>query len=457
MKQARVALLVRAGAMLLAASSFWGCGSSTESEDATKEDVIVRGPEWNETSHGKLAVPDTAGAFPTSSRRTMILSFSDTAWKNIVNSVKLACGEDGSSASCTGSGLDAYDAVSDWHEASIVTDGKVWAHVGIRLRSNSELANAWKDKTRYRFPFRITMDKWEDKYVSIDNQRFYGFQKLSLANLAEDSTQLRHQVASYVYRANGIPAFRSTLVKLRVAYGAGANDTLELGVYSLREMLDGPMLSRWFSGNDGNLYEPTSWLAAADVNNTQAFASGDNDKTYADVLGFMKALHASNRTTDRGAWRTGLESVFDVNGFINWLALSTVLGDRGSYGYSNENYALYADQGKLRWMALDADETLPTGNALYRGPWHQKEIDENGASLIDFMLSDPVYCESYKTKLGGYVASVLESGALTARVGALSSQLLPGSTIADKLKAYADIRKTAIGKDSIDAHSCGSN
>lgn len=426
---------------LLAAGALSGCGSSTESDPETP--AVVRGPEWVESTHGKLEDPDTTGAFPISARRTIVLSFQGKTWDTILANMTTACGVNGTSASCTGSGLDLFASVSAWHEADLLTDGQKWASVGIRLRSNSELADAWKAKTN-RFPFRITTDKWENERPSIDNQRFYGFQKLSLNSLADDSSMLRHQVSSAVYRSHGVPAFRSTLVNLKVAHGSGINDTLDLGIYSLREQIDGPMLSRWFSGNDGNLYEPSSMLAASDATNSAAFSGDGNDKTYTDVFAFMAALHNPDRTTAPASWRTRLQGTFDVTGFVNWLALSTVLGDRGGYGNENDNYALYADGGKLRWMALDLDQTIPTGvNGPVRSVWHQDEIAA-GASLIKHVLADSVLCEQYRGKVASYATTELGEGRLAVRVSAVASQLLPGSTSAAKLEAYATVRKPAI-------------
>lgn len=451
---ARSLALLPALLAFLAAGAFSGCGSSTES-DPDDEPKVVRGPEWRESTHGKLDVPDTAGAFPLSARRSLLISFQDKTWDTILAAMTNACGPNGTSASCTGSGLDLFESVSAWHEADLLADGVKWASVGIRLRSNSELANAWKAKTN-RFPLRITTDKWEKEHPSIDNQRFYGFQKLSLNSLADDSTMLRHQVSSAVYRSHGVPAFRSTLVNLRVAHGPGIADTLDLGIYSLREQIDGPMLSRWFSGNDGNLYEPNSMLASADATNAAAFVGDDNDKTYADVFAFMGALHASDRTTAPASWRARLQGTFDATGFVNWLAISTVLGDRGSYGNENDNYALYADGGTLRWMALDLDKTLPTGvNGPLRSIWHQDEVAA-GASLITHVLADSVLCEQYRSKVATYATTELADGRLAARVSALATQLLPGSTAAVKLEAYATVRKAAIDT-SLSNNACPRN
>lgn len=432
--------------LLLAAGLLCCCGSSTEAEEKGPT-TVARGSEWVESSHGKVA-PDTASAFPAS-RRTLTISVSDATWNSMVASLAEACGGSGASSTCTGSSLDDFDSVSAWRTADLLADGQKWSSVGIKLPSNGDLADAWKADSR-RFPFRITMDKWEKEIPSIDNQRFYGFQKLSLENLEGDSTGLRHQVAGSMYRAQGVPALRSTLVSLKLTHGS---TTIDLGLYFLREMIDGPMLSRWFSGNDGNLYEPASTLASFAKTD---FDEGGNDGTFADAIAFVGALNASNRTTAPDAWRTALGQTFDVDGFVSWLAVSTVLGDEGSYGKDAENYALYADGGKLRWMALAADKTF---KGTSRGVWHV------GASptwpLIANVLADSVLCESYKAKVGALVASTgpMSPANLAAVINSAASPSLSGlgdaASRPAKLLAFASARKGVVDT-SLANHACPS-
>lgn len=425
------------GAALLA-----GCGSSTEvSGDDAKN---ARGSEWVESSHGKVD-PDTSKAFPAS-RRNLTIALPDSAWTAIVDHLKQACG---ATTGCSGSILDGFPDVSAWHAADLYADGQKWASVGLRLPSNGEVADAW-DAGGYRFPFRITTDKWEKEVPSIKNQRFYGFQKLSLNNLAGDSSGVKHQIAGALYRSRGVPAYRSSLVSLKLAHG---RDTLDLGLYSLREMIDGPMLKRWFTGNDGNLYEPNSTLSSflpAD------FSDGDNDGTYTDAKLFVLALNAANRTTDRKTWRDNLAASFDVDGFLSWLAVSTAVGDKGSYGSEADNYALYADAGKLHWMALDIDDAFPSGNGLSKGVWH------TGAAgtwpLIADLLADSAYCEAYKAKLAPLVAASgpLAAANLTATIDAVAAGSLAGldpTARTAKLLTFAE-QRAGVVDTSLSHHAC---
>lgn len=435
---------LRPGLLLLASSFLWSCGSSTEVED--KDDkTVARGPEWAESSHSKVP-PDTAAAFPAS-RRILTISVTDATWNSMIASLAEACGGSGPSATCTGSSLDDHDSVSAWRVADLLADGKKWASIGIKLPSNGEVADAWKAGGN-RFPFRITMDKWEKEIPAIDNQRFYGFQKLSLENLENDSTGLRHQVAGAIYRAQGVPALRSALVTLKLTHGS---TTLDLGLYSLREMIDGPFLSRWFSDNDGNLYEPASTLSSFAPGD---FDEGDHDGTFTDASAFVGALNASNRTTAPDAWRDALGRTFDLDGFVNWLAVSTALGDRGSYGEEPDNFALYANGGKLHWMALHLDEAIKGST---RGIWHP------GASatwpLIANILRDSVLCESYRAKVAKLVgpAGPLDPTTLAATVDAVARTALSGLSDADlrptKLLNFAATRKGVVDT-SLANHTC---
>lgn len=436
---------LRTGSFLLVASLFWSCGASTEVEN--EDDAVARGPEWSEPSHGKVE-PDTTAAFPAS-RRILTISVSDATWNAMIASLAEACGGSGAAATCTGSSLDDYDSVSAWRVADLLADGKKWTSVGIRLPSNGEVADAWKAGGN-RFPFRITMDKWEKEVPAIDNQRFYGFQKLSLENLDGDSSGLRHQIAGALYRAQGVPAQRSALVTLKLVHGTS---TLDLGLYSLREMIDGPMLSRWFSDNDGNLYEPASTLSSFVAGD---FDEGDHDGTFSDAIAFVSALNASNRTSSPDTWRNTLKQTFDVDGFVSWLAVSTVLGDGGSYGAEAENYALYANGGKLRWMALALDETFKGST---HGIWHP------GASatwpLIANVLGDSVLCESYKSKVGALVSSTgpLDPTNLESTIRSIAGTSLSGlddaSTRPSKLLTFASVRKGVVDT-SLANHTCPS-
>ncbi|HNY32161.1 MAG TPA: CotH kinase family protein [Fibrobacteria bacterium] len=425
---------------------FWGCGESTNvpEEEKTSKPDVDRGSEWVESSHGERP-SDTTGAFPPAIR-SMVIAMPDSTWTNMTQALHKVCGAMGGNGVCTGSQLDASPAVSAWRKGNLLADGQVWASVGFRFRSNSDLAETWTKGTN-RYPFRLTMDKWEDDVPSIKNQRFYGFKKLTLTSLAGDSSALRHQVASAIYRSQGVPALQGAVVDLKLARGS---DTLDLGLYALREVPDGPILSRWFADGSGNQYEPSSTLGTYVKGE---FSEGENDGSHTDVIAFLAALNSNERTTNPDAWRNSLRKVFDVDGFVRWMAVSQALGDNGSYGRESGNYGLYGLKGTVHWMALDLDKTFPAGGSRTRGVWYPGTA--GSWPLVEKILADSTLCEEYSRQLR---AMVTTGDGSTERLGAFIRRFANSTNPAaePRLASLFDFaaKRPGVVDSSLAAHPC---
>ena len=88
---------------------------------------------------------------------------------------------------------------------------------------------------------------------------------------------------------------------------------------------------------------------------------------YSDVLAFYNILHSSIRNSYVEQWKSNLESVFDVDHFMKWLATNTVIQNWDSYGIIGHNYYLYNDPytNKIVWIPWDNNEAL---TAMEREP-----------------------------------------------------------------------------------------
>src|SRR5690606_28775359 len=101
------------------------------------------------------------------------------------------------------------------------------------------------------------------------------------------------------------------------------------GLYTAVEVVDDTVIQTQFEDDSGNVYKPEGTGAT--------FAEGSFDEAsfdketnqdeadFSDILALFEALHASTRETDPAAWRSGLEAVFDVDGFLRWLAVNMVV------------------------------------------------------------------------------------------------------------------------------------
>ncbi len=270
-------------------------------------------------------------------------------------------------------------------------EGKTWWYVGIRYKGNSSLLSTWQSGIG-KLPLRLDFDQFEDEYPETRNQRFYGFQDLSLASNWSDPSLLREKIGHDIFRDAGVPAPRTSFYRVYVDFGDGPT---YFGLYTMTEIPDTPLLTRYWGDDSGNLYKPTSdWVAF----NEAAFDKETNksDSDWADVQSAIAALHADR--SDPETWRAGLESVFNVDGFLRWLAVNTLIVNWDSYGRMAHNYYLYANHGdstRLNWIPWDLN--LAMSSTLTFGAAPSLELDDvgDGWPLISYLLDDPVYWSTY--------------------------------------------------------------
>jgi hypothetical protein len=283
-----------------------------------------------------------------------------------------------------------------WVPCTVEFEGLTWRYVGIRYKGQSTLRSTWSMGIG-KLPFRLDFDEFEDRYPEIDNQRFFGFKKLSLANNSHDPSLLREKVAHDIFREAGVPAPRTAFYRVYVDFGEGPT---YFGLYTMTEVPDDPMLEAQFGNDGGNLYKPTGPGATWVSFDEESFEkeSNEDEEDWSDVEAAVAALHADG--SDPAEWGAGLEAVFNVDGFLRWLAVNTVIQNWDTYGNMAQNYYLYgdpADEGRLHWIPWDNNEALKSGN---EGSLHRAlslELSEVGDRwpLIRYLMDDPVYRAIY--------------------------------------------------------------
>lgn len=303
----------------------------------------------------------------------------------------------------------------EWVEAIIEFQGNTWTHVGVRYKGNSSLTSGW-NSGQSKLPIKLDFDEFEDEYPEIDDQRFYGFKQLSLANGFSDDSFLRDAATSEILAEAGLPVAETAFYEVVLDYGEGP---VSLGLYTVIEVVDDTVVDRVFGSDDGNIYEadgPAATFAASTVAQIESSFEKENnedDADWSDIEALFDMLHADERTTDPATWRAGLETIFDVDGFLEWLAISAVIEHWDAYGNMSHNYYLYndPDSGQLTWISWDHNMAMWEGGngGGGRGPGNQEvsldkaEIDDNWP-LIRFLLDDPVYYERYLD----YLAETIE-------------------------------------------------
>ena len=104
---------------------------------------------------------------------------------------------------------------------TVMYDGRTWTQVGMRYKGNSSLM-ASAIGSNGKIPFRLDFDRYEDENPAIENQRFFGFQKLTFSSNVGDDTQLREALAVEVFRDRSVPAARAAFYRMYVDTGVGS-------------------------------------------------------------------------------------------------------------------------------------------------------------------------------------------------------------------------------------------
>jgi spore coat protein CotH len=281
-----------------------------------------------------------------------------------------------------------------------------------------------------KIPFRFNSDKFEDKYPEIKNQRFYGFKKLTMANSMFDSSYMRDIIAADLLAEAGLPVARTAYYEIIMEYGEGP---VNLGLYVVIESIEDTVIERYFGDKSGNIYKPEgvgARLAEGTFGWIQhGFVKKNNEieADWSDIEALYNLLHSEGRTSDPKAWRESLESIFDVDGFLEWLAISTIIQHWDSYGVMPNNFYLYndPDTGLLTWISWDHDVILGIGDEMTSNASLGKNEIGPDWPLIRYLLDDPTYYSRYLDYINETINGPFDPDKLEVKCRALAELINP--------------------------------
>lgn len=502
----------------------------------TGEVAAGRSDTWTEASHGKSAAPDYAVVFPSDKLLALKIAIAPADWQAMLDDMTRLYGARGQGGQGGPGGAGGFPAPGArpspgafpggplpsggalpspgasgapgarpgggmpgggmgmegptenpmWAQATVSFGDKTWTHVGVRFKGNSSLRSAWQGGSD-TLPLKLDFDKFEDDYPAIKNQRFYGFDQLALSTNMGDATGIREALAYGVLDRAGLPAARTGFYQVALDRGQGEQ---ALGLYTAVEVIDDTVVERVFKSDDGNLYEGdgAGVTLAAGVTPAQiqaAFEKENHEKAadWSDVLALQKALNASERTSAPAEWRSGLEKVFDVDGFLRWLAVAAALQHWDTYGSMTHNFYLYDDPAdrKLHWISWDHNLVLgaqmgggspagaqgagampspfagmPSPPAGMGGPGgfggpgggrdagFDKSTVAESWPLIRFLYDDPIYRARYVQQVREVMAGPFEPAAVKAEIQRYAGVLAPAKQDAAAFQSAVQALSAAV-------------
>ncbi len=390
---------------VFASSAFGALASSCAENPVTTEGdgpcdgddpALVRPEEWTAASHCRGVEPDYDVLFADDVVHRFDITVEPGVYEETMDDL---------ASKLSGGGPGGGGEVENpmWAPVTIAFNGLTWTRVGMRYKGNSSLRSAWQQGIR-KLSFRLNFDKFADDTAELENQRFFGFKKMTFSNGFQDPSLIRDKLAADIFRAANVPAARGAFSRVFVDFGEGPT---YFGLYTMIEDPSDEMLGVQFDDDSGNLYKPEGEGAKWGRFIEEHFAKKTNeDSDWSDVIAAFDALHA-----DRGNpedWRANLDETFDTAAFLKCLAVSQAMENWDSYGFMFHNYYLYGDpsrDGRLIWFPWDLNEALI--HRERRGLFPESVmLDETTDEwpLIRFLLDDPEYRSTYIRELESAVA-----------------------------------------------------
>jgi len=282
---------------------------------------------------------------------------------------------------------------SPWRPCEVEFNGLKWTLAGLRIKGSTSVKEHWQ-VGNYKLPFELDFGALGDTYSAVKNQTFYGFDKLSLSNNDSDNSLIREKIGTDIFRKAGVPAPASTFCRLYVDLdGKGKK---YFGLYTLVEGLSKSFLNSYFDNDSGNLYAPYAKFSEPFDNNLYIRKTNETSDNYDDIIGLYDALNFSRGFSD--LWEQNLEAVFNVDGFIKWLAVNSVIQNWNSYGIMENNFSIYYDssQSLFHWIPSGGNNSslLPGSESLFSLPLNYDTVDDEWP-FIRYILDQPGYWEKY--------------------------------------------------------------
>lgn len=403
-----------------------------EEVDDTVEEVDDTGFEatdWTTETHSNDADPSFNEVFEDNAVKRFDIVITETRWQSMLDDMTETYGAFGAGGG-QGAGLIDTDEDPIFVPAEVFYNGLEWYRVGVRFKGNSSLQTSWENGI-LKLSLKLDFDEFEDDYPQIDNQRFYGFKKLSLKNNYDDKSMLREKVAGDVFRNAGLVGSHTAFYTLYVDHGDGPQ---YFGLYTLVEEVDDTVLDTQFSDDDGNLYKPdgdaASFAAGTYDEDEYVKKRNEDEADFSDVANLLETINDATRIADAETWRTNLEAVFDTDVFLKYLAVNTVIQNWDTYGIMTHNYFLYnnSDTDKLTWIPWDNNEALQLGKMGGSLALDFSGLNDSEWPLIGYLYQDPVYKAQYDTYVQEIVDGAFNVSTIQSQYAIYSALIEPYAT-----------------------------
>lgn len=284
--------------------------------------------------------------------------------------------------------------------------------VGFRLRGNTSRSSAKKS-------FKVSFNTYES------GRKFHGVEKMNLNGEHNDPSIIRSHLSWNIFEQMRVPSPRSNHVDLFI-------NKRFYGLYINVEHIDEEFIESRYNNNYGNLYK---CLYPADLtylgtnkddykNNGYELKINTDKDDYSDLINFTKTL----QNTTSANMPNDIEPIFNMNGFLRYLAAEVFTGHWDAYSVNKNNYYLYNNSftGKFEFVPYDTDNTF--GIDWFGIDWATRDIyrwwhDDQDRPLTSKTFGNQVYKDRFSFFLNELINDYTNTNNLFPKIDSIFNKI----------------------------------
>jgi spore coat protein H len=406
MRSSPVILLVSAAACADPAPVYIGCEQSDRSGDDVSFDpldMVCVDVSMDEVDYASL------------SEQYRFPGEEEDQWPGIIAHTARSCSE-------------PYPDPYSYFSADVVVDGREAGDVGIRRKGFIGSVVGAGDRPS----LKIKTDAF------VDGQELGDTERVTLNNNHQDWTRARTCLAYSVFADAGYPAPRCNLASVSV-------NGEPLGTYAHVENVKKRFLRREFGNDEGSLYEGTmadftdAHLAGLpDSLGRFEAKTGETDPSGAGLRRVADALQVPDDELEQA-----LSEVIDLDAFLLFWALETVINHNDGYNANTNNFYIYFDPDDG-----DRGVFVPWGADQAFYDWQQTKVTSELARRISRV---PKLRRRYLDEVEWVVDEVWDEDLLQERIDGFADQVATAEAATpdqdaafDSLRGWVDDRRDTI-------------
>jgi spore coat protein CotH len=247
----------------------------------------------------------------------------------------------------------------------------VVTNVGIQCRGNTSL-------TKQPRSFNIAFDTF------VPDQTLFGLERLNLNSDVNDPATARPKLLNDLQNALGLPTSYANHAAVVVS-NTTSHSVFFDAVRNNTQPVDDVFLSQRFGNKRGNLYKCNNreWSATLEKRNPSVGSSyigngttydlkyaGAGDTTYNDLAAFINLIN----DTASSNFPNAIMNAFDVDGFLQRMALDVLTGNWDNYWGTANNYHLFRHPDTRRWVYIPYDFDNAMGISWDGTDWGNRNI-----------------------------------------------------------------------------------